>query len=534
MTLWGNLRAALLKGLTRLGDDTAERVVNSALIALVAVGMFLRVRGMFKDVLPLWLDEAAWAMQLIDWPLTQPSIRPIGFMAVSKALAHAFGTSEIPLRALPFVAGIAATAMAPFLAKRLFQWSGARLFFVAIIALHPGAIDLTKEFKPYSVAFALHTALVLLALRYVASLRGRHLAQALAIAVPAVFFTQDVVFAYPGVFLVLAISAIRAKKRSHLLTVSLSAAATFAIIVATYFLMWRTVSQAEPPSYWGNKYDVFFVPDAEHPEHTQLGWTLRKYFEVTGFPGLRRNAWGKIVTGPVLEEATTLDGQLWFCLHVIGLFAIAIRRRWNEALLLVLPLLVAVFFNWIGRFPFAVFRTDLFLLAYVAPIAAMALDRPASAPERWWALVPATLVVLLPLFALERNWHRDKTFLSVSAGMPSAIQRLLRVDRNSESPTKLLLMDEWLCIEWAYYTRYHPVYTRLLQDYPNFEVECSYDRDHFAHFVRSRLRRSKEPAWLMASNSRAMRRAMNGALADFDLQVVSRDYFVSIYRVQRE
>ena len=193
---WRSVRAYFADPTTRV-----ERVLTTL---LVLGGLVLRSRGYWFDTRPLWLDEATWVQVLVDPTFGDSDLRPPGFMAVTGVLAHVFGPSELVVRALAWVAGAVVTLLAPRLARRLFGSAGARLFLVGALALHPGAIDLAKEFKPYSVSLALHLCLVLTSLRYVTTLRGRDLALPLLIAVVGAFFAQDLVFAYPGVFLVLA------------------------------------------------------------------------------------------------------------------------------------------------------------------------------------------------------------------------------------------------------------------------------------------------------------------------------------------
>jgi hypothetical protein len=531
VTARSKLRVAFQSSYAKLGDNAPARIVTLATLAIVALGIWLRLRGMFGRVIPFWLDESDWAMMLVDQPLTAHAVRPIGFMAVSKALAYVFGPSEVVLRALPLAGGVGATVLAPFLAQRLFQWAGARLLFVSLIALHPGAIDLAKEFKPYSLGLALHLALMLLTLRYVATARGSHLVQALVLTVPAVIFTQDVIFAYPGAFLALGITALRAKNLRHVTYVSLAAALTLALIIGLYFLMWSHTSETDTPTYWGGKYDVFYVADPGHPEDTHLGWTLHKYAEVTGLPGMRSKFWHHVIPRASVQLARDLNGTFWFCLHVLGLLVIAFRRRFYEPLLLVLPLLVSIAFNWLGRFPFGVFRTDLFLLAYIAPIAAIAIDRSRLQAASWSALVPVTLVVLAPLFAFERGWHKEKGFFAVSGCMPQILQTLLQLSREGGAPhPSLVLMDPRVFPQWNYYTKYHPHYARLIEESAGFNAESSDDIDHFATSIRNRLRRVKEPVWILSGETRLMRRAQRGVLKGLNIRLKRHTQYISLYQ----
>src|SRR4051812_33262325 len=191
----------------------AQKLLGVAVLLIVVTGLFLRVRGYLFRAPAFWLDECGWAMLLVEQPLSELSIRPMGFIITSQLLAHLFGLTEMTLRALPWLAGMAATVLAVPLARELFRTSAARLMFVFIIALHPCAIDFSKEFKPYSVSLFLHMSLVWLTLLYLRTRRGQHLAWLLATALLGGFFAQDLVFAYPAVFVLSGSDALHVNRR---------------------------------------------------------------------------------------------------------------------------------------------------------------------------------------------------------------------------------------------------------------------------------------------------------------------------------
>ena len=62
--------------------SAVDRAVRLLTALLVALGLWLRCRGYLFSSMPLWLDEANWAIRLIKKPLAEHLIRPIGFMAV--------------------------------------------------------------------------------------------------------------------------------------------------------------------------------------------------------------------------------------------------------------------------------------------------------------------------------------------------------------------------------------------------------------------------------------------------------------------
>src|SRR5262245_4932805 len=83
------------------------RVTWLVTVSLLGVGLLLRMRGYVGGTIPLWEDEAGWALRLVDLPIDAHDIRPLGFMAVSKLLVTLFSPSETVLRALPWLAGLA-------------------------------------------------------------------------------------------------------------------------------------------------------------------------------------------------------------------------------------------------------------------------------------------------------------------------------------------------------------------------------------------------------------------------------------------
>jgi len=447
--------------LTRvLGAAGAARALRCATLALLALGFLLRARGYLFSTIPLSLDEADWALRLFEQPLAEHLIRPPGFMALSKALTAMVSRSEAGLRFIPWGAGVAALFMAPALARRLFKSAGAQLFCVAAIALQPAAIDLSKEFKPYSLGFFLHLLLILLVLRYVSSKKGSDLAWLLAVALPAVLFSQDIIFAYPAVFLIPALEALRARNTRHLVATALMGLASFALVLLLYVFIWSRLDMKAETPYWGHKYDVFYVGESRGAL-AHVGWFFDRYLDITHLPAQRAEVW----TSPALSSATLsqvrrVDLYVWFALHVVGLIVIVVRRRFREGALLYSPFLVLVAANFLGAFPLGSFRTDFFLVAYIVPIAAFAFER-SEQRSHWWDLVPATVLLVVPLLVFEKDWHADKTYFSWRAAFPQTFSTLLMLmDQSGQTARGTLALDGRSCTGWNYYSKYNPAFMR--------------------------------------------------------------------------
>jgi hypothetical protein len=435
---------------SRLGSSRVERLVSLLMLGCIAAGLWFRAQAFVFDVPAFWLDECLWAMNLTERPLVQNLIRPPGFIVISKALAVTLSPTETVLRALPWTAGVIATVTSPLIARRLYTSLASRLFFVAVLALNPCAIDFSSEFKPYSLGLLIHLALIALTLRYVETLAKRDLGFVLGLCLVGCLFAQDLLFAFPGVFLVIAWEAYR-NRRGHLVWIAAGALGIIFLLLGQYFLLWRHMPK-DGSEYWGNKYNVFYTGKQGG---SYLEWSLERYRDMTGFPGIRRNFWQEGgVTFEVRQKVRDVDRVIWLSMHLMGLMVLGWQRRWRKALLIVLPLAVLWTFNALGLWPMGAFRTNIFALSYTTAIAATAFDVPGGERTRWLAPIPMLLVVIAPFFVFEHVWHARKQAFTYDSRFPKLLERLVQVRQSHDKAP--LILDRRSCPPFRFYTRFHP------------------------------------------------------------------------------
>lgn len=483
----------------------SKRPDYAVMLVLVLLGLFYRARGFLWAAPPLWLDETSWAMHLTEGRYGDDNLRPLGFMAVTSVLVQLFGAWESVLRAVPWIAGVGLTLLSPFLACRLFSGAGARIFFVAVLALHPGAIDLAKEFKPYSVSLALHAGLLFATLRYVQERRSRDLALVLGLGALGTLFAQDSVFAYPAVYSVLAWDAFK-HRREHLRWVFVGAGVTIAILAAQYILVWSRIPEEES-SYWGNKYNVFYV---EGGDQSYLSWAFDRYHSFLEFPGLRRKYFG----GKLFRQLSWF-GQLhlafWWLAHGVGLVLLLLRRRFVIAALLASPCLVLWAFNALHLWPMGAFRTNLFVIVYMTAIAAAAFDVEWKGVRAWATLIPACVIVVLPFFFLNRHFHAAKQAMTYDGYMPEALTTIVSLRKSERRPTReLLFLSERTCAQWDYYTTLHPRAEKLRgRAFTLFDTRCVKDDDLTQAILDNTGRRTR--VWVLTQgklDTKALERAL--------------------------
>jgi hypothetical protein len=466
-----------------------------ATAGLLCLGIVLRMRGMWVGrIMSLWGDEAGWAMRLIDWPLKQHALRAIGFVAVEKLLVSVFSASEQVLRFLPWCAGAGALLLAPLLAARLFRWSGARLFFVAVVALHPGAIDLSKEFKPYAVALFLHMLLLLFVLRYADERRERDLMASIGTAFFGFVFSQDVILTYPAVFGLLGLLAWRAKQREHLIEVLFGAGFTIALLLAVrHNVASKLGDMNQGAIYWGNKYNVFYV---EQADSTRFSWMMDRMGDLASMPGKRRELWHwASLTPETLDGIKRVEAWGWVLLCSVGAIALAWRRQFLQLVLLGLPIVTLVAFNYFGYWPLGDFRTNLFALAYFAAFAAAAFDVRVAGRATSSTLLPM-LLVALPFLTVGRSNHSRKTCYTVDAYFMQAAWSL--IDLQGKGRGDVLALDGPSCGPWLYYERYHPGSQREALKH-RFQAECGKKFSDLTRLVRAGLKAPNSRAFILAS-----------------------------------
>jgi len=471
--------------------------------AIVALGLFLRIRGYLFNASAFWMDECGWAMATLEEPLRELSIRPIGFMVVSRVLATVLAPTEAVLRAMPWIAGVISPLIAVPLARRLFETPAPRLLFVAIIAINPCAIDLSKEYKPYSVGLCLHLALLLLALVYLETRRAKTLGLLLGLAVVGGLFAQDLVFAYPGTFLVLGAAALGGR-REHLWAVAGAAGFILLLLVGQYLYLWRHITASDTQTFT-TKYNVFY---SRGHGQSRFSWSLMQHFDMAALPGFRRTFWHSARLGfDGTAALQSIDRDVWGVLHVIGLVVLVLLRPGRRALLLVLPLGVLWLFNRFRIWPVGAFRTNLFVLGYVSAIACAALDVAAKKAPQLLDAAPALLLVIVPPVLLDRGWSSRKQAFTVESNFPQALTRLLQLKRDADPRRRaMLLVDRRSCEPYRYYTSFHPDMADLKKKLArHFKMVCVETDAELEPAILASIPTAPRAVWVVLHNDAGVR-----------------------------
>jgi hypothetical protein len=239
-----------------------------------------------------------------------------------------------------------------------------------------------------------------------------------------------------------------------------------------------------------------------------VAWTAKHIVELLALPGMRREAWHQpLLSQTSLSRMRSLDVAVWGGLGLLGLGALAYRRRWREALLLVGPIAVMTCFNALGDWPLGTFRTDLFALVFGAGLAAAVFDTR-RAQLSHWQLVPVAGLVLLPYILLDRSIHARKTSsMTGDSAFTAAMARLERLQAEAPNPKDrpMVALDATSCWPWRYYTKYHPDKARAADYRERFDAHCEKTLHHMAQLARKGLVSPDSRAYLLLGSGETMR-----------------------------
>jgi hypothetical protein len=417
-------------------------------------------------------------------------------MGLTRLSIAILGKTEFAYRLLPWLAGMATPVIGMYLGRKALMRPGARVLLVGVLALSEGSIDFSKEFKPYGISIFLHLLLPYLVLRWVSSGTKKDLLWACAALPAGVLFCQDVIFLYPGLFLVMAVETLRARALKQLYIVVGFAVLTATFVAGMYFAFWKRIEKDTAEDYWGSRYGVFFRP--KRATDSYLRWVESKYTDVAAMPNQRRERWEPVrVKGRTFNELDAAYGTVWLLLHVFGVANVLTQRRWKEALCFWSPMLVCVLFNYLGFWPFGAFRTNQFLIAETSVLAALALDWRADT-SRWRLFVPAFVLLVLPLILFEKVWAARKV-QSPSTDMVGVIQQLDAWQREEPAAERqVIFMDHHSCQPFNFYVKYHPRGKRLWRQL-NQHMDYRCNRDFKKTIAAMRELPAGTRFWVMAA-----------------------------------
>ena len=378
------------------GEPAWQRIANMALLLSLAAGALLRLLQ-YAVGRSLWLDEALVASSILGRdaaglfrPLDYGQTAPTGFLLLVKGVVTLLGTSELALRLVPLLFGMAALALVLPVARRYLSPAAVPLA-VALFALAPYLVYYASELKQYSGDALVSLAVLATALPLArGGLRPRDLVPALLVGVLGVWISQPAVFMLAGTGLVLGTRALRAGDRRRVALLAAVGAAWAVSFAGAYLVARRALAD---PAYMQAFWRSGFAP---LPPRSLTDWTwlpralARAFREPMGIMGQDDGALSYVAAGVLIAA------------FAAGCAAMLRGRRLELALLLA-PLGLALAASLAHLYPFGADyltagRVLIFLIpafAFVAAEGVAAAARRAGRGRAGYAVYAALAAAML-------------------------------------------------------------------------------------------------------------------------------------------
>ncbi len=364
-------------GATNAGDRAGGRGAwwsIPLLLGLAAFGVAVRLRALLANR-SLWLDEAMLACNICGrspsgllLPLDDQQGAPIGFLLLAKLAVIGLGPSELALRLVPFVAGLATLGLVAAFCRRNLG-SGAAAIGLGLACVMPAMIYYSAEGKQYAMDIAAGVLVPALAAEALA--RGLSPARAIGLAVVGavvVWLSHPSVFLLAGAGTTLIVhEALRKRPRSAAIALGVSIvwAASFGV---SYRLALKDLQASDYLNqFWGEGF-LRFPP--------RSAGDVRQCVAI--FLGLFESMYQNY------QAATGIEGRMGVPAAIAAVAgAIVLYRRGDRALLalLTLPLGFAVVGSILHKYPLQV-RMTLFAAGPSLLLMTSGVDAALRSPDR--------------------------------------------------------------------------------------------------------------------------------------------------------
>ena len=409
--------------------------------ALIAIGIGLRVVR-FAVRRSLWGDEAKLALNIVNrtYPellqvLDYDQVAPVGFLWLEKAITQILGPTEVALRLVPLLAGIATLFLAYRLSRRVLT-PLAMPIALGFVALSSRLIYYSAEVKPYAV----DVALTLAVLAYGTFPPKLTPAQALRVALLgaiAIWFSYPAVLVLAGVGLLNLGQAALAWWRNQTVRwgLMLLAMAPWAISFAGVYVLSVSGSASDDTllGSWSNRRGF----PATLPDLDWLFYALKRMFVKP------------------LEFPEPLFNHLAIAAWLLGGVAYFRQRRPFALALLLSPLAMSLVAAYLYRYPFY-----SRLIVFLVPPMVMIMAEGIAALLRWRHLGRALGVALL--LSLLYLPARASARILVDPPVVEDIRPLLAYVAQQRQPEELLYVFQKSKFQFQFY---NDIYGYNLENY---------------------------------------------------------------------
>lgn len=410
----------------------------------IALGIYLRVYDFFDPCPSLWLDES-WRMEgllgakgLFHGMINgMNNIDPPFFSVIIFILAKIHNTESI-VRLSSLLPSILSLFLVYLISKKIYKNKITVIWAVFIVSFHPFLIDYAKELKPYSLCLFVHLLIVYLFYYFRDKDSVAYIYVFSAVLLTSFFFSPNIIFIFPGIFLLLFLRQYKKYDYNGIKAVILSVMIILSFLILIYFFQLKNVNYNVQVNAWGDAFNLKDTP------LWYIRWALKHYFTVINYFSMPND----------LFELRSIIGTFFILLYVVGLVLLLSNERYEDFILFFFPLILLIVFNRLGMWPWGYVRTNLFIFGYIIFVVLYAVDIILSNSKG--VLKPITFAVFI-FFLITQFPYNVEKLKRKRVGRQEirlSLNYMYNKVRNSKDP-QYLLINAGARPQFRYYTRYH-------------------------------------------------------------------------------
>ncbi len=478
----GNEQSSRGKPFSKRWDDNNVSKISyfAILMMVVTLGCYLRFKCYLNPNSSLWADEANVVIWLLDHGLFHTIFeeipnRPIGYMILSFFLMKTYNVDWL-IKLPSIIPSVLSLIIVWRLSQRMLQSRLMRLVAIFMVSINLHLIFFGNELKPYALEFLLHLLTLYASVKYIQESSLPSLGLTLSSCFVSIFFTVNILFSLPSVMLVLSATCLRGRKHDHFFVILLSSFFFLVYLVLIAVFQWSHIEAGtrETVQFYGNNYQTFYTGD-----HllSHILWYVQKTAAL-----IYKSLESKIFLFPSVDWRSFLTIS-YSALYVAGLVVCGVRKKYGCLVLFLLPVLMAILFNFLNLMPYGPDRTNLYLFAYFPIPVLLAIDSLYTLNSKTLKLL-LTTAILGFFFVLQFPY--DPTFLKykVNWSTQTFTKQALRhiYGNNEKQPPQAICLSPPAIRAFNYYTlfdrRYSEEYGRgLIRDFRIYEMWMQDDHE---------------------------------------------------------
>jgi hypothetical protein len=132
----------------------------------------------------------------------------------------------------------------------------------------------------------------------------------------------------------------------------------------------------------------------------------------------------------------------------------------------------------------------------------MAFERSGASRRPLFDLLPASILVLIPLLVLEQGWGPTKRGLTYVSRLADVVEFFASHAPKRGKPKQIILLGRGYCEPWRYYLELHPEVSRFKKKIERgYEARCIHEKAELGGALLAATTSSTVPTWVIRTES---------------------------------